>query len=192
MAQIIAMPEGFIGEALRVNQSSIEQTILSTNRPTVSHLNMSRTQVNVVVLFQALHRTQQHRLLTHRVAEDVAAALGHDSPAGANAVARIIDHYTAARLEFNRQNKAADKYHYRKHLHVLVDEEIRWRLTCGQNVQQVTPSISQHEAKRRYVGEMKQLISNSIKFLLEVGLPDLTNPHHSPRNDSFGKLKDVG
>ncbi|KAK8023671.1 hypothetical protein PG993_011737 [Apiospora rasikravindrae] len=162
------LPDGFLGNPFAYAPSSIEEALLSTRRHMATQFSLSRAQANLIVIFQALHRTQQHRLLTHRVEEDVAAVLA-----------------------FNRQNKEADKYHFRKHLHVLVDEEIRWRLMCGQHAQQVTPFITQGEAKKRYVGEMKQLIRNSFKYLMEVRLPDLNNPAASPRNDHFGKLKDV-
>lgn len=190
--QLLNIPEGFIGDPFRNNTGSIEQMILSQPRPAAKCFRMSWAQMNLHVVFQALHRTQKHRRLTHRVAEDVATVFGHASEEGANAVARIIDHYCSARLAFNRQNRLADLYHNRKLIHILVDEEIRYRYILGTNEQIIYPHLSQHQAKKCYVAETKSLIQNSFPSLLNNQLPDVARPHHSYRNKHFGVLKNIG
>ncbi|KAK7973335.1 hypothetical protein PG988_007469 [Apiospora saccharicola] len=185
-----ALPFGFTGSPLQANR--LERQILFTPRDT-HKTTFSVLQANLVVIFQALHRTQQHRLLTHTVAEDVAVALGFDSTAGANAVAHIVDHYCSARLAFNRQNRRDDLYYKHKHLHYLVDEEIRWRFTLGTDHPQILyPKLSQKQAKDRYLADTKELIHKHFRQLLFVRLPYLESPQSSAANQKFGVLKGVG
>ncbi|KAK8103103.1 hypothetical protein PG984_016249 [Apiospora sp. TS-2023a] len=184
-----ALPFGFTGSPLQATR--LERQILFTPRDT-HKTTFSVLQANLVVIFQALHRTQQHRLLTHTVAEDVAAALGFDSTAGANAVAHIVDHYCSARLAFNRQNRRDDLYYKHKHLHYLVDEEIRWRFTLGTDHPQILyPKFSQKQAKDRYLADTKELINKHFRQLLFVRLPCLESPQSSAANQKFGVLKGV-
>ncbi|KAK8074209.1 hypothetical protein PG994_005108 [Apiospora phragmitis] len=188
----IILPSGFIGDSFQVIPGSIEQTIMFTPRPSPQHFNLSLAKRNVIVIFQALHRTQQHRLLTHTVAEDVTAVLGHASLDGANAVARIVDYYCDTRLKFNRENRKRDEYDKRRLIHVLVDEEIRWRLTLGTDHPHIlNPKISQTEAKRRYVEETKQLITSGFRNLMEISFPRGSNGPGIYRNKHFGILKGI-
>ncbi|KAK6857093.1 hypothetical protein PG995_007280 [Apiospora arundinis] len=183
-----SLPSFFIGDRIQVNQNTIEHQILFAKRPKATGLQIGLMQSNLILIFQALHRTQQHRLQYHPVAEDVAAVLGFEGTEGANAVARIIDHYCAARLAFHRQN---NEYHFRQLLHVLVDEEIRWRLERGSNSQILDPRRNQPQAKNHYAAETKMVIETRFHDLMRQELPSAVRGQPSPRNKHFGVLKGI-
>lgn len=184
------MPFGFIGDTLEL--TNLEKQIMHTPRD-MSNSGLSLFHANLIVILQALHRTQQHRTLTHRAAEDVATVLGFGTPDGTKAVARIIDHFCSTRLAFNRVNREKNEHYQRSFIHVLVDEEIRWRYTLGtKDPQIVYPKLSQPQAKARYLADTKELIRKHFKSLLFKRMPCLDDPGRSASNQTFGVLKDIG
>lgn len=182
----VKLPKFFIGGPLEVDRGSIEEQLLFAKRCDLRGLKVTQVQSNLIVILQALHRTQQHRLLSHTAATEVAAVLGFNSNDGANAVARIIDFYCAARLAFHRQN---NDYHPRRVIHVLVDEEIRWRLTLGSDPQVLDPRIDQVKAKAQYHAETQELIRTRFRELMVDCLPPKFPKEASARGRNFGVLK---
>ncbi|KAK8099486.1 uncharacterized protein PG998_012727 [Apiospora kogelbergensis] len=182
----VKLPKFFIGGPLEVDRGSIEEQLLFAKRCDLRGLKVTQVQSNLIVILQALHRTQQHRLLSHTAATEVAAVLGFNSNDGANAVARIIDFYCAARLAFHRQN---NDYHPRRVIHVLFDEEIRWRLTLGSDPQVLDPRINQVKAKAQYHAETQELIRTRFRELMVDCLPPKFPKEASARSRNFGVLK---